>query len=362
LTFEDGVAAVAKLGVTERQARFLVTVMRHSGLCVPRQFATFAGTAYGHKVSRFFERLVKRGYATECGCVHNRAALYHVRHQALYRAIGHPESRYRRLVSAGHAVNRLMRLDAVITSGDLHWLGSDDERVAFFRLVAPSHPSERLPHTVVNVPSSSRVKLFPEGLPIGVAPTGRVVFVLVMPMSHGDFCACLQRHAALLGALPGWTLRLVFDRNAASRAADFETEAREELTRQLSAGSFAEFTWYCRERQSATNTRVRAEADERFWRAHRAFATPRYELLYRRWLTDGDSVFDLVSSTAIADALDRGMGRIESQILPFSYRHLAPLVALHSSSEGVEEGERTPARPQPRSASSLQLAESLTNN
>jgi hypothetical protein len=30
LTFEDDVAAVAKFGVTERQARFLVTVMRHS--------------------------------------------------------------------------------------------------------------------------------------------------------------------------------------------------------------------------------------------------------------------------------------------------------------------------------------------
>jgi len=51
LTFEDCAAAVGKFGVTERQARFLVTVMRHSGLVVPRQFATFAGTAYGHKVT-----------------------------------------------------------------------------------------------------------------------------------------------------------------------------------------------------------------------------------------------------------------------------------------------------------------------
>src|SRR5205823_5281359 len=46
----DRVSAVAKFGVTERQARFLTTVMLHSGLCVPRQFATFAGIAYGHKV------------------------------------------------------------------------------------------------------------------------------------------------------------------------------------------------------------------------------------------------------------------------------------------------------------------------
>jgi hypothetical protein len=31
---------------TERQARFLVTVMLHAGVCVPRQYASFAGVAY----------------------------------------------------------------------------------------------------------------------------------------------------------------------------------------------------------------------------------------------------------------------------------------------------------------------------
>lgn len=29
-------------------------------VCVPRQYATFAGTAYGHTVSRFFDKLVRR--------------------------------------------------------------------------------------------------------------------------------------------------------------------------------------------------------------------------------------------------------------------------------------------------------------
>jgi hypothetical protein len=72
MNFDDRVAAVAKIGVTERQARLLVTVMLRSGLYVPRQFATFAGIAYGHKVSRFFDRLATREYATECGCLHNR--------------------------------------------------------------------------------------------------------------------------------------------------------------------------------------------------------------------------------------------------------------------------------------------------
>jgi hypothetical protein len=48
MNFDERVQAVAKFGFTERQARFLVTVMLHAGVCVPRQYARFAGTAYGH--------------------------------------------------------------------------------------------------------------------------------------------------------------------------------------------------------------------------------------------------------------------------------------------------------------------------
>ena len=56
--------------------------MLHSGLCVPRQYASFAGTAYGHKVTKFFDRLAQFGYASACGCLHNRAELDHVKHHA----------------------------------------------------------------------------------------------------------------------------------------------------------------------------------------------------------------------------------------------------------------------------------------
>src|SRR5262249_23561983 len=90
-----------------------------------------------------------------------------------------------------------------------------------------------------------------------------------------------------------------------------------------------------------------AISDERFWRASRAFDTPRCRLLYRRWLSDGDTAFELISSPAIAEALQRGTGRIESQVLRPSYRHLIPLVAPASSSVGGEQRATCPARPQP---------------
>jgi hypothetical protein len=139
MNFDDGVQAVTEFGFTERQARFLVTVMLYAGVCVPRQYATFAGTAYGHTVSRFFDKLVRRGYATVCDCLHNRAELYHVRHHALYRAIDEPHSRYRRPVPARQAIDRLMRLDAIVVQPELlTWLATEEDKVAFFSLMAPS--------------------------------------------------------------------------------------------------------------------------------------------------------------------------------------------------------------------------------
>ena len=39
MTARDRVDAVIDYGFTERQARFLVLVMRHAGLCVRRQYA-----------------------------------------------------------------------------------------------------------------------------------------------------------------------------------------------------------------------------------------------------------------------------------------------------------------------------------
>ena len=38
MTTHERVQAITEYGLTDRQARFLVLVMRHSGLCVKRQY------------------------------------------------------------------------------------------------------------------------------------------------------------------------------------------------------------------------------------------------------------------------------------------------------------------------------------
>jgi hypothetical protein len=147
---------------------------------------------------------------------------------------------------------------------------------------------------------------------------------LVTTSETGDFRAFLQRHSDLLRALPGWTLRLVFPRHVARVMASCEAAARDELTARFSQGTLEELKWYFEQCRMTSDSRTRLTSDERFWMARRTLSTPRCRLLYHRWLTDGDTAFDLVSSPVIADALARGTGRIESQVLLLSYGHLSP--------------------------------------
>src|SRR5207249_4821968 len=106
-------------------------VMRHSGLCVKRQYAAFAGIANGgEKCNAFFDKLVRRGFAIAIDCIHNRAHLYHVHSKRLYHAIGEPDSRYRRTVPVRAADERLTRLDAALISPDLEWLTTRSEKLA----------------------------------------------------------------------------------------------------------------------------------------------------------------------------------------------------------------------------------------
>jgi len=341
----ERIKAVTEFGFTERQARFLVTVMLHGGVCVPRQYVTFVGTAYGRLVNEFFDKLVSLRYVTRCRCRHNRAHVYHVRHEPLYRAIGEPHSRNRRPVPAARVAERLMLLDAVLSHRDLTWLATASEKVAFFTAAAPSIPTERLPHIKTLRGATRRgIRLFPDALPIAVDATGRLAFVYLVTTSiDDDLRGFVQRHGDLLRALPGWTIRLVFPSYAWPIRTSLETTIHNELATPLSPGAFSELLWYFEQCRLAETSRPRLPSDTRFRRAEQAFAGTRFRVLYRRWLSDGDAAFDVVTSTVIRDALSQATGRIECEMLPLSYRHLSPLVSLvHSKPQRVEEGEETP--------------------
>src|SRR6266496_3462902 len=125
---DERVSAIAELGFTERQARFLVTVMLHSGVCLPRQYSAFAGIVHGQKTRNFFDKLVRRGYASSYACRHNRGHVYHIDWKPLYRAIAETDSRFRRPMSAAAVIQNLTVLDALIATPPGSWLTRAPDR------------------------------------------------------------------------------------------------------------------------------------------------------------------------------------------------------------------------------------------
>jgi hypothetical protein len=343
VTAEDRIRAIAEFGFTQRQARFLVIVMRHAGLCILRQYSAFAGIVHGQKTRAFFRKLVSRHYASAYACRHNRGRLYHVHHYPLYAALGEPNNRYRRPVPAGRIAERLMLLDAMLANPELNWLATKAEKVAHFTTLTPPVPAERLPRLTMKAGSPPSGEPFPDTLPIGIDSGGRAVFLyLVMPAGRDDFGGFLSRHAALVRSLPAWTLRLVFPRALAEAYGAFQAVVQDELESPLHPHTVEELKWYFGQLRAMPNVRIRL-TDERFERAAELFERPRFYRLYRQWLKDGDGVLDSVSSTVTSDALMSGAGRVECLVLTHRYDHLSPLVAsVGTSGRGAEKGAERP--------------------
>lgn len=357
MTAEDRVKAVAEFGFTERQARFLVTVMLHSGVCLLRQYTAFAGIVHGQKTRRFFHKLVSRGYARAYPCRHNRGRVYHVLHKPLYRAIGETDSRHRRPMSAARVVDALTLLDAVLASPEVVWLSTEEEKQVHLSSLA-SIATEKLPHLILGEEASKTVRLFPDKVPIGIDLTGRWVLVYLVTNDRlDDFRAFLQRHADLFSMLPAWTLRVVVPPHLDALAKACQDVVRHELAHPL-PDLVKMLRWYFKQRGATSIDGGTIENEEDYYQARRAFRGGWYEVLYRRWVSEGDGALGVVSSRTIANAIEHGTGRVECHVLPHQYRHLSPLVGrAPDTSQGAEEGEESPSRPRPPLLSSTLAAD-----
>jgi len=321
MTFADRVAAVGAFGFTERQARFLVTVMLHAGVCLGRQYCAFARIEYGAPVRNLFKALESRGFATPQTCAHGRARLFHIHYKPLYTAIGEPENRFRRPTTLARAVERLMLLDAVMGDRSVTWLGTERDKVSHFTSVGVR--GHDFPSLTFRSADEETVRYFPDKLPIGVADDGRahVFLYLATRSTPMEFRLFLERHAELLRTLPAWTIRLLVPRHLTNAAALHREAFTEHLTRPLPSEVVDELRWYfaaCRDGG--------VDLDDRYYRAQTAFAGPRFRALYRRWLMDGERVLDAVMSPVLVDVVARHVGVLESQVLPHPYLHLLPLV------------------------------------
>jgi hypothetical protein len=326
VTDAERIDAVAKLGFTSRQAAFLVTVALHAGVCLSRHYATFTGITWGQVVRDFFATLVKRRFAEPCPCARRGANVYHVRHKTIYRAIGEPDSRLRRPVALARAVERLMLLDAVLANPELVWLGAERDKVAHFQ-ACTSLAEEDLPRAVFRSSNSATVRYFPERYPIGCHPDGRapVFLYLVRSWDPFEFRSFLQRHAALLRALPEWHVRLVVPPHLEGAEEAHEIACWNELATPLDPHALDELRWYFERRRALGDAATNSDED-RYRQAHVLFSKPRYRALYRQWQVLGDGLLEIQGSRLLGEALERRSGRVDAHVLQRQYSHLSPLV------------------------------------
>ena len=317
--------AMKTFGFTERQARFLVAVMLHGGVCAERQYCKFAGIAHGQKAHDFSKKLVDRGHATSTapGALH-QGRFYHVHHKTLYRAIGEPDNRNRKPLTCAAAIERLMLFDAVLAEPQLTWLGSAHDKVSYLSDRASQLRSEELPH--LSFGQSKVIRHFPDKLPIGVHRDGRpeVFLYLVTRSSPVDFRVFLDRHAELWRALYHWELRVLLPRPFWSEQVAYERAFYEQLATPISLSESEELAWLFRERRRLAVTSI-ASSDARFRTAEQRFRAPRFSWLYRAWRRSGDAAIWPAMSSTLADKMDRGDVGLRCERVIGSYMHLDDL-------------------------------------
>lgn len=328
MTFDERVQVVARKGFTERQARFLTTVMLHAGVCVPRQYARFCGIVHGQKTRKFFAKLVRLQYASMYDCRHNRARIYHVNQRGLYSAIGEADSTLRRPLTLNHAIRRLMVLDAIVEDPEMIWLGTAEDKASHLTALTGIKP-EDLPRVTVGDGERRRARYFPDRLPIGIHLAGRGVLVhVVLDPTLNDFRLFLERHSAVLRALPAWTVRVVIP----PQFSDLAQRVKQVFSTQLGTPAMSqEAIAAVRQRFESVRTQhypFDFGPTDHYVENRDLLAAPKYHVLFKLWKKEGDAALASLASGVIQDAVQAGAGQIETLELGHRYGHLSPLVAV----------------------------------
>lgn len=326
----DRLQAVAAFGFTDRQSRFLLEVLLHSGVFLERQYCQFAGIAHGQKTTNFIRGLTERRLATPItpGKLH-RGRMFHVHYKPLWAAIDEADSRFRKRAVPGRMIERVMLLDAVLDDRSLRWLGpAGDKRKHFIRALGDKLSWLEFPRLRFGEGPGATFRYFPDKLPVGVHPEfgDAPVFVyLVNRPSPWDFRMFLLRHAPLLRVLARWTIRLLFPKPLAKARHAYLRAAREHLATTLD-GRAKMLEEAFRERLRTAESSAISPCPHERRVDPLGLNGPRFRALYEQWRIDPEKTISMADSQALRVALERGDGRIECVDLTRQYLHLSPLV------------------------------------
>jgi hypothetical protein len=142
-----------------------------------------------------------------------------------------------------------------------------------------------------------------------------VVYVVTDPWLD-EFRVFLERHAALLRALPAWTLRIVVPPQFPDIAQSSKQVVWNQLLTPLRTEMLDELRWYFEQVRSHPAPSRSDDLDERFYEAGEAFSAPRFKALYRAWKQDGEPVLASAGSrrSATRSTPLQGMSRPSSSV------------------------------------------------
>jgi hypothetical protein len=332
MMFEARVEAVEALGFTTRQATFLTIVALHSGYCLRRQYAAFAGVSYGKNVRDFLDSLVARQLATRFTIRADRGHLYHLHARTIYRVLRQEHSRNRRQASAALIARKLMLLDYVLSRSEVAWAATEEDKLDLFaeRFGIPlaDLPQRAFAASAPEVEPTTRY--FPHKLPVALAGDPPVVhFVsLVTDTTGRGLEQFIQDHASLLRHLPAWCV-IAVGPAASLRLAGCDAVFERFLPSPLATltAHLDDLRWYFATRQSVEAgdvARLSVSDIERFRRLRERFNAPAFGSLYDRWTAGGDDA--LVSHVRGASrASVPNVGRLVTEALPFDYSQFGSL-------------------------------------
>lgn len=262
MTLAERVAAVQALGFTPRQAAFLTTVALHSGYCIRRQYAAFAGLKYGKNVRDFLDRLVDCKLADRITVRADRGSIYHLFARRFYTAIGQENNRNRRRASLPTIARSLMLLDFVLEHREFDWYATEADKMELF-VTRLGVPESVLPQRGYKAKESHRpaaddtTRYWIQKLPLFVAENSVHFVCLVTDPQASGIESFVREHAPLLRHLPAWSLHAVMPKGVSTD--DVCTAAYQ---RALSAASLAsvskeDLAWFGRTRQLVAQHNLR---------------------------------------------------------------------------------------------------------
>ncbi len=334
MTLDDRVHALASLGLTPRQTRFITLVALHSGYCLRRQYLTFAGLRYGKNVREFLDGLVDRGLATRFAYRRDRGHLYHVCARSIYRAIDQEENRNRRHTSPALIARKLMVLDHVLRHPERDWYATEQDKVALFteRFGVPVGELPQRVYTAADGLAAPTIRYFVQKLPLyleGAPPVVHLVYLVTDDTGRG-FEQFLSDHARLLARLPAWTV------DALGAGAVHGLPACHQVFEAFVAGAtpstgtqLADLQWFFETRRLVDGGQLGSlsVADlNRFRDARATFGAPAIASLYARWLLQGDAVF--ARAAVGASSLAARPGQLVTEQLAGQYEQFGELAGV----------------------------------